>query len=104
MVHTHGYSYCSDCKVAYKPKRPNLSLLPQDLNRETFPMPKKYKRRSLQIPNLKGISISINNSQIRMLENNINVEMQFGNQIDITERGYEKSNRAKCTNGYICLI
>jgi hypothetical protein len=97
MVHVHGYAYCSDCKVAYKPITDNTSLLPQNTEKQIFPLPRKHRSRKSPIPNLNGISISINNSNIRMHENNINVEMQLGNHLNtVTQTSFHTPGRREC--------
>lgn len=83
MVHCHGYSYCADCKVAYKAYRPSDALGVPKKNK--FAYPRKQKGRRANPANLKKISISINNSNIRMNEDHINVEMKFGNKYQGSE-------------------
>jgi hypothetical protein len=79
MVHCHAYSYCADCKVAYKPFRAQpVQDLP--IRKARFAHPRKSKSRHGPPHDIKKISISINNSNIRMHKNHINVEMKLGHK------------------------
>ena len=98
MVHGHGYVYCADCKVAYKAFRPLEPSISHNVgSKNKFPLPRKNKSRRTRGPSLKNISISINNSNIRMHKNNINVEMKLGNKAnsEIAD-GFNKPGKNRC--------
>ena len=100
MVHAHGYSYCADCKVAYKAYKPlesvakGYSLKDQNFSGK-FGYPRKSKNKRSLKNITKNISISINNSNIRMHENNINVEMKLGNA-NANRDQFSRPGRPRC--------
>ena len=98
MVHSHGYSYCADCKVAYKGYKPVDTVVAQkNTERTKFPLPRKSKSRRASTQNIKKISISINNSNIRMHENNINVEMKLGHKSNsMMGNSFNRPGKKKC--------
>lgn len=102
MVHSHGYAYCADCKVAYKSVR--HSRASHTLEKKNFPVPRRKKRRRRLPQSLRNISISINNSNIRMSENNINVEMKLGEELSlISGDGFGRPGRLSAAQSSLDL-
>lgn len=100
MVHAHGYSYCADCKIAYKAYKPlengskAFGLTQKSQNKFSYPRSKSKSRTNIQIiPN--KISISINNSKIRMHENDIDVELKLG-QSSSRSNVFNKPGTTQC--------